>query len=124
PAWTLKENNHRKFYQYGGLHFDQNQDPVADTSSLASMYPNTSNPGTYIYSYSSAAVSNRQGELLFYTDAYNVYDKNHEPMSNGTDLLPSNALDGTIILPALDNPDQYYIVYMSGEINFMFPSPN
>lgn len=124
PAWTLKENNYWKFYQYGGLHFDANREPVADTSSLAFIYPSIANPGDYTYCYSSAAVSNRQGELLFYTDAYTVYNKNHEPMPNGTNLLPSNGMDGTMILPVLDNPDQYYIVYMSGEINFFFPSIN
>lgn len=114
PAWTLKENVNWKFYQYGGLKFENNI-PKADSSSMRHI---TTSGSANVYSYSGASVSDAQGNLLFYSDAHTVWDKNGRPMPNGNNLLPSNATDATLILPVLDNPDQYYIIYTSGTIDF------
>jgi hypothetical protein len=115
PAWTLKENNNWKFYQNGGLSFVNNA-PVADTSSARWNYSTSS--GT-VEAINTASVSDAQGNLLFYTDAYHVWNKNHQPMPNGNDLKTGNAQESTLIVPVLDNPDQYYIIHMTGNINLL-----
>jgi hypothetical protein len=120
PAWTLKENYNWKFYQNGGLSF-VNNNPVADTSSARWNY--TTSSGT-VEAVNTASVSDAQGNLLFYTDAYHVWDKNHHPMPSGNDLQTGNALEATLILPVLENPDQYYIVHMSGIITLLGADPD
>lgn len=120
PAWTLKENNNWKFYQYGGLSF-VNGSPVADTSAMRWQYNN----GTQnIITQNTASVSDADGNLRFYTDAYNVWDHNHHLMPGGTGLSGGNALDATVILPVIANPDQYYIFYMCGIVDFLSATPN
>ena len=47
-------------------------------------------------------ISDENGSLLFYTDGYSVWNKNHELMPNGTDLIPSAgspAVQESIIIP-------------------------
>jgi hypothetical protein len=119
PAWTLKENYNWKFYQNGGLSF-VNNNPVADTSSARWNYATST--GT-VEAVNTASVSDAQGNLLFYTDAYHVWDKQHHPMPGGNDLMTGNALEATLIVPVLDNPDQYYILHMSGSITFVSADP-
>lgn len=55
-------------------------------------------------------ISNSSGDLLFYSDGNNVWDKNHNVMPNGTGLLgdPSSTQSG-IIIPKPGNPNIYYI---------------
>src|SRR5690606_36428613 len=120
PAWTLPENNNWKFYQYGGLSF-VNGSPVADTSSMRWQYfDGVQNLRTQ----NAASVSDADGNLRFYTDAYNVWDSTHNLMPGGTGLLGGNAIDGTVILPVISNPNQYYIFYMCGFVEFLSASPN
>lgn len=123
PAYSLIENSNWKFYQYGGIRFTNNS-PVADTSAMRFQYGVTSpNPGV-IQTYNAAAVSDTAGQLLFYTDAYKVWDRNHNEMPNGNGLLTSNALDAALITPVPDHPGRYYIFYMAGEITLLESSPN
>ena len=123
PAYSLKENSNWKFYQYGGIRFASNN-PVADTSAMRFQYGvTTPNPGV-AQTYNAAAVSDTAGELLFYTDAYKVWNRNHIEMPNGNGLLASNALDAALITPVPDHPNRYYIFYMAGEITLMEASPN
>lgn len=120
PAWTLPENNNWKFYQYGGLSF-VNGSPVADTSSMRWQYfDGVQN----LLTQNAASVSDADGNLRFYTDAYNVWDSTHNLMPGGTGLLGGNAIDGTVILPVISNPNQYYIFYMCGFVEFLSASPN
>lgn len=57
-----------------------------------------------------ATISDFNGNLLFYTDGITVWDRNHNPMPNGTGLLghPSSTQSG-IIVPTPGNQDQYYV---------------
>lgn len=118
--WTLKENSNWKFYQYGGLRF-VNNNPVADTSAMRWSY---NVPSGTVQTINAASVSDAHGDLLFYTDAWNVWDRNHHIMPDGDSLMPGNAMDATLILPVLNSPDQYYIFYMSGVIDFLSATTN
>jgi len=120
PAWTLKENNQWKFYQYGGLHFVSNA-PVPDTSAMQGQYSSGTTP---VITVNAASVADANGDLLFYTDAYNIWDKEHHLMPGGTGLSGGNALDAALVLPVIDNPEQYYIFYMCGNIDFLGATTN
>jgi len=57
-----------------------------------------------------ASISDFNGDLLFYTDGINVWDKTHNIMPNGTGLLghPSSTQSG-IIVPKPGDSNTYYI---------------
>ncbi len=58
----------------------------------------------------SAAISDRNGNLLFYTDGKNVYNRQHSIMPNGTGLLgDDSSTQSAIIVPKPSDPDIYYI---------------
>jgi hypothetical protein len=69
----------------------------------------------------SAAVSDAEGRLLFYTDGSFVWDRNGSPMPNGIMLtglgasgtsiesVTSSSSHGTVIVPVPGNPHQYFI---------------
>lgn len=61
-----------------------------------------------------ATISNRNGQLLFYTDGITVWNKNHQVMQNGTGLKghPSSTQSG-VIVPQPGN-DTMYFVFTTG----------
>ncbi|WP_394773954.1 T9SS type B sorting domain-containing protein [Flavobacterium sp.] len=57
-----------------------------------------------------ASISDKKGNLLFYTDGSIVYDKNHHVMLNGTGLLGHrSSTQSAIIVPKPKDPNLYYI---------------
>lgn len=61
-----------------------------------------------------AAVSHRTtGELLFYTDGYQVWDTTHNLMQNGKrigdDSISHSAAQGAVIIPFANDDDKYYV---------------
>lgn len=55
-------------------------------------------------------ISDKNGNLLFYTDGSIVYDKSHQVMPNGYGLLGHNSsTQSAIIVPKPNNPNLYYI---------------
>ncbi|MCD0471332.1 T9SS type B sorting domain-containing protein [Flavobacterium sp. JAS] len=57
-----------------------------------------------------ASISDRYGNLLFYTDGSIVYDKSHQIMPNGTGLLGHrSSTQSAIIVPKPKDPNLYYI---------------
>lgn len=63
-----------------------------------------------------ATISDKNGQLLFYTDGITVYDKSHEEMQNGLDLLgdPSSS-QSAIIVPKPEDENIYYIFTVGAE---------
>ena len=58
----------------------------------------------------SASISDRNGNLLFYTDGSTVYDRTHNIMQNGTDLKGNvSSTQSAIIIPKPANPGFYFI---------------
>ena len=57
-----------------------------------------------------ATISDKNGNLLFYTDGITVWNRNHIPMPNGTGLNgdPSSS-QSAIIVPKSDEPNIYYV---------------
>lgn len=64
-----------------------------------------------------ASVCDKSGQLLFYCDGQNVWNKNHTVMPNGGDILGNNpnpsfngsATQGVTIVPFIYNDGKYYI---------------
>lgn len=76
---------------------------------------NTNPPGILtngqLQSYESgSAISDANGNLLFYSNGERVWNKNHSIMSNGYNLMGHfSTTQGCLIIPFPGNPDMYYI---------------
>jgi gliding motility-associated-like protein len=67
-----------------------------------------------------ATISDRNGNLLFYTDGSLVYNRNHTIMPNGGDLKGnSSSTSSAIIVPVPRNSSRYYILTVdTNDTNF------
>lgn len=86
------------FGNQAGINFPGGGNPVAFTNSQLST------------AEGSATISDKNGNLLFYTDGIRVWNKNNIVMPNGTGLMgdPSSA-QSAIIVPRPGNANIYYI---------------
>lgn len=96
-----KQSNYWYFGSNAGLNF--NTDP-----------PTALTDGKINTSEGCAAISDVNGNLLFYTDGITVYNKNHVAMANGTGLLgdPSST-QSAVIVPDPASSNRYYIFTMA-----------
>ena len=71
-----------------------------------------------------ATISDSRGNLLFYTDGFYIWNKDHEYMDNGTDLNGSySSTQSAIIVKDPGNEDLYYIFtvdYQIGDRGFCY----
>ncbi len=57
-----------------------------------------------------ATISDPMGSLLFYTDGVTVWNRNHQIMTNGTDLKGhASSTQSAIIVPAPNSTERYFI---------------
>lgn len=97
PAFAQKEAANWYFGEQAGLDFNSGS-PVALTN------------GQLNTSEGCATISDKNGNLLFYTDGSLVYNKSHQIMPNGHGLLGHNSsTQSAIIVPKPNNPYLYYI---------------
>lgn len=61
-----------------------------------------------------ASVSDLNGQLLFYTNGWTVYNRIHQVMTNGFGLLGDLSNSQMAIVPRPGYPDRYYIIAMDG----------
>ncbi|MEA3497287.1 MAG: hypothetical protein U9R42_14765, partial [Bacteroidota bacterium] len=97
-----KEASWWYFGQKSGIHFSK--DTIkADTN------------GQISTTYSCASISDKDGNLLFYTNGDQVWNKQHDSMKNGANISISNPWltnkfsNVSIIIPHPGNKQQYYI---------------
>lgn len=63
-----------------------------------------------------ATMADASGDLLFYTDGVTVWDKQHDVMLNGTDLLGNfSSTQSAIVVPNPENTDLYYIFTVAAQ---------
>lgn len=96
-VFAQNETNNWYFGDNGGMNFDNGDFSVLNDGSMQTPAGCTS-------------ISDRDGNLLFYTNGQTVWNKNHEIMENGTDL--AGEIDGvqtSIIIPRPNNENSYYI---------------
>ena len=90
------ETAHWRFGQFAGLNF------TAGTASTAS--------GSLYTNEGCASISDKCGNLLFYTDGKMVFSRDNTMMQNGNALLGDvSSTQSAIIIPNPDNPNIYYI---------------
>lgn len=70
--------------------------------------PTVSNTGV-ASQYGLASICDTSGNLLFYTDGINVWNKNHAIMTNGANLGDGGVIDVAIV-PNPGNNNQFYII--------------
>lgn len=58
-----------------------------------------------------AAISNSEGQLLFYSNGIDVWNRNHQIMPNGTDLNGSNSSTQSCIFVPKPNSDSIYYIF-------------
>ncbi|KAF5036531.1 hypothetical protein DSECCO2_574100 [anaerobic digester metagenome] len=57
-----------------------------------------------------ATICDNSGQLLFYTDGMTIYNKNHQPMANGTGLFGNiSSTHSAIIVPLPGSTTLYYV---------------
>ena len=84
---------------------------------------NTTPPTTYANGAmntleGSASISDKNGNLLFYTDGRTVYNRNHMTMSNGTGLLGhTSSSHSAVILPYPGDTNLYFIFNVPSQPN-------
>jgi gliding motility-associated-like protein len=96
-GFSQKESANWYFGDFAGLDFN-NGDPVALTNGKLK-----TNEGC-------ATISDANGNLLFYTDGVTIWDRRHEIMPNGQDLLGhSSSTESALIIPKPGNTSEYYL---------------
>ncbi len=94
---TSGEANTWYFGEFSGLSFNTDPPTALDNGAL------NTNEGC-------ASISNSDGNILFYTDGLTVYNKLHNVMQNGNDLLGDiSSTQSAIICPYPGNTDLYFI---------------
>jgi hypothetical protein len=104
----LNAQRHNIWYfgAYAGIDFNKNP-PVA-------LHDGRSN----ILDYNSC-ICDKRGNLLFYTDGMTVWNKNHEPMPNGTGLRGNSTAGQCGLIVPIPGSDSKYVVFQVTE----FASP-
>ncbi|MCO6149445.1 hypothetical protein NHE85_15245 [Flavobacterium sp. NRK1] len=129
--WTQKQAYNWYFCMNAGLNFAQVPPvPLTDGNVAAITEYQTNEDGVIMSDTAyqafggSVVMSDAAGNLLFYTDGNIVWNKNHQVMVNGTDLLCAPwGKQNTIIVPAPGNSDKYYIFSIKEPNYYTFPYP-
>ena len=96
-AYAQKEANNWYFGERAGISFNNGTPMFLLNSSM------NHNNGC-------ATISDSDGNLLFYTNGMTVWNKNHQPMPNGTGLLGSSSgFQNCVIVPYPEMMDKFYI---------------
>jgi gliding motility-associated-like protein len=64
-----------------------------------------------------AVQSDNYGNLLFYTDGVTVWDRNHNPMPNGTGLNGNTSTTQNLIVQKPGDCKKFYIFHQNGQID-------
>lgn len=101
--FTEGEANYWFFGQNAGINFNTN--------------PPSALPGGALNTYEGCAtISNRKGNLLFYTDGISVWDKTHNTMPNGTGLNGNaSATQSGVIVPKPGSSTLFYVFTVAAE---------
>jgi len=95
--------------QYNNWFFGDGASIRFNVDSLPDPYAVTTTT-PFTTSESSCAISDTNGDLLFYTDGVCVYSKNHTIMQNGTALMGNqSSFQGALIIPLPDHDSLFYI---------------
>ncbi len=116
--WSIaqKQGDYWYFGNSAGLHFSTGS-PVAihDGKTATDLTPGDNQEGT-------ACISDSAGNLLFYTGGRTIWNKEHNPMPNGTGLLGGPSSTQSSIIVPLPGSDNLFYVFTSDEFqNYSSP---
>src|SRR5690606_12284110 len=75
------------------------------------------NPQAIIADEGSTVVTDTSGNLLFWSNGQVIYDRNQDPMPNGSGLLGNSSATQTVAaFPAVGNPGVYFVVTTDTDI--------
>lgn len=103
PVFAQKQDNNWCLGTDFGINFNTN--------------PPTVFTGIKLYTGANATVSNPlTGELFFYTNGINVWDRSHNimPNGNGIGITNTNSMQGALIAGDPSNADRYFVFAMEG----------
>ncbi|KPM33180.1 Secreted protein containing PKD domain [Croceitalea dokdonensis DOKDO 023] len=96
-AFSQRQSAHWYFGENAGLNFNSGS-PVALLDGQINTIEGCS------------AISDEDGNLLFYTEGRTIWNRNHEVMGNGTNLAGSfSSAQAALIVPNPDHPNLYYV---------------
>ena len=100
-----KEANNWYFGNKAGITFQQGSPPVAllDGQSIS--------PGEM----GTACISDKDGNLLFYSDGENIWNKNHQIMTNGNNIGIASTQGGMIVQDPGNELRYYFFNFTSGQ---------
>ena len=101
-GFSQGEGNHWYFGYNAGLDFS-NGAPLPDLNGALSTWEGSS------------SVSDKNGNLLFYTDGVSVYDRNHSLMPNGTGLLGNSSSTQSAVIVKKPGADTIYYIFTTPE---------
>ncbi|MEM7037700.1 MAG: hypothetical protein AAF570_12025, partial [Bacteroidota bacterium] len=104
------EDHNWFFGQNWAIHFNNGAPQVLNGSQMWAIEASTS-------------VSDAQGNLLFYTDGETVWNANHVPMPNGSNLMSSITPTQIIAIPNPANASQHYLFHYHCAITNCAPPP-
>lgn len=105
-AFAQKETNNWYFGVYAGVTFNSGAPVVLGNGDLRT-------------DEGCSSISDANGQLLFYSDGVEVWDRNHQVMPNGSGLLGhESATQSCIIVPKPGSSTEYY-VFTVGVTSFM-----
>ncbi|MFC5269532.1 gliding motility-associated C-terminal domain-containing protein [Adhaeribacter terreus] len=97
PLWAQRQTENWFFGNQAALEF-------------SSAKPSSFFSSAMISPEGSATISDKQGNLLFYTDGQTIWNRLHQQMANGTGLLGSNgSTQSALIVPQPGNDSLYYL---------------
>ena len=107
------EGNNWLFGDSIGLSFNQGPEPV-----LTDLNKSKSDRGP-------AAISDKNGNLLFYTDGEDIYNRNGQIMPNGTGISFGNrgTEKSSIISKVPGSETRYMVITIGGYFSFMYAEP-
>lgn len=108
-AVSAQQNNNWYFGGRAALSFNAGSQPV----------PVVMGNSVMVAPEAAAAVSDKKGKLLFYTNGVDVYNKQHQPMLNGTGLRGNLSACQIQIIPFPGNDSMFYIFYTDAVENNM-----
>jgi len=106
-----KQGNIWYFGEEAGLNFNSGS-PIAISGGQIKGYPQS--PGDALYAEGSSVISDSSGNLLFYSNGEKIWNKNHQVMPNGNNLMGHySSTQGVFIVPS-PNSNRFFYIFTTG----------
>lgn len=100
PTWAQNETNYWYFGNNAGMNFSNGEFEVLFDGAMQTVAGCTT-------------ASDRDGNLLFYSNGQKVWNKNHQVMENGDGLSgEEGGIQNSIVIPKLNDPNTFYLFYI------------